>query len=237
MLVKKSSPTVLHRALNWLNRYWFRSVIIIIFLYAFRQKDISINFGWEEPVAVSTALSGRIDIPVEMAPPEAATATWQVNPPPPGPEREKWLRQQAYVHEYEAIARAEMRKFGIPASITLAQGLLESGAGGSRLATRNNNHFGIKCFSKTCKKGHCSNFSDDSHKDFFRIYASSAECYRAHSNLLSSGRYQHLKKYGKYDYKRWAEGLQKAGYATDPSYAKKIIQLIEDFELYYFDRE
>lgn len=236
MLVRKSPSNAVHQALNWLNRYWFRSVIVIIFLYAFRQKDISINFGWEEPLAVSTALAVNPGAPEETTSPRLSSS-WQVSPPPPGPEREKWFRQQAYVREYEAIARAEMRKFGIPASITLAQGLLESGAGGSRLATQNNNHFGIKCFSKSCKKGHCSNFSDDSHKDFFRIYASSAESYRAHSDLLSSGRYQHLKSYGKYDYKRWAEGLQKAGYATDPSYARKIIQLIADFELYYFDQE
>jgi len=236
MLVKKPKTNAVQRALHWLNRYWFRTVIILIFLYAFQQKEISVNFGWNEPTAVSTVLSVAPAIPTTKTTPRER-AGWQLSAPPPGAEREKWLRQEAYVKKHEAIARSEMRKFGIPASITLAQGLLESGAGSSRLATNNNNHFGIKCFSKTCKKGHCSNFSDDSHKDFFRVYPSTAESYRAHSNLLTSSRYKHLANYGRYDYERWAEGLQKAGYATDPSYAKKIIQLIEDFELYYFDRE
>ena len=128
-----------------------------------------------------------------------------------------------------------MNKYGIPASITLAQGLLESNVGESRLSTRNNNHFGMKCFSKSCGKGHCSNFTDDSHKDFFRKYGSAWESYRAHSKMLGGKRYRSLKKLGKKDYKNWAKGLKKAGYATDKRYAEKLINLIETLELYQYD--
>ena len=89
-------------------------------------------------------------------------------------------------------------------------------------------------FLKNVKKGHCSNFTDDSHKDFFRIYNSSWESYRTHSHLLNGKRYQHLKKLDK-DYKGWAHGLKKAGYATDKKYAEKLIHLIESLKLYQFD--
>lgn len=140
-----------------------------------------------------------------------------------------------YVRKFAKVARSEMQKYGIPASITLAQGLLESDAGGSRLSRKNNNHFGMKCFSRKCSKGHCSNFTDDSHKDFFRIYENVWQSYRAHSKLLQKKRYGALKAYGK-DYRKWAHGLRKAGYATDKKYAYKLIDIIEALRLYEFDR-
>ncbi len=149
---------------------------------------------------------------------------------------EKRQKQEAYIKTYWPIAVREMKKSGIPASITLAQGLLESNAGESRLAINNNNHFGIKCFSRTCKRGHCSNFEDDSHKDFFRIYVSAEESYEAHSHFLKKDRYKGLFKYGTKDYKSWAHGLKKAGYATDPYYGQKLINLIEDLDLHQFDK-
>ena len=99
----------------------------------------------------------------------------------------KRKKQRAYVDRYADAAIKEMHKYGIPASITLAQGLIESNCGESKLATRNNNHFGIKCFSRSCKKGHCSNFTDDSHKDFFRIYKSTWESYRGKAHQFDRG--------------------------------------------------
>lgn len=147
----------------------------------------------------------------------------------------KRQKQERYVQQYWHIAVKEMKKSGIPASITLAQGLLESNAGESRLAMKNNNHFGIKCFSRTCKRGHCSNFEDDSHKDFFRIYDSPEASYEAHSYFLKKDRYKGLFKYGTKDYKSWAYGLKKAGYATDPYYGDKLINLIQDLRLNKFD--
>ena len=142
-------------------------------------------------------------------------------------------KQMVYVQRFAKVAKNEMHQFGILASIKLAQGLLESQAGNSPLATKNKNHFGIKCFSKSCKKGHCRNFSDDSHKDFFRIYSTDWDSYRAHSLFLQGKRYQHLQT--SKDYKEWAYGLQKAGYATDSQYARKLIRLIEELGLERYD--
>lgn len=141
-----------------------------------------------------------------------------------------------YIRRFHKVAQAEMKKFGIPASITLAQGLLESNIGTSKLAIQNNNHFGIKCFSKRCTKGHCSNFNDDHHKDFFRNYKTAWESYRAHSVLIQKKRYKKLYKLKSTDYTNWAKGLQSAGYATDKQYANKLIKLIKRLNLDRFDK-
>lgn len=148
---------------------------------------------------------------------------------------EKRRKQLAYVKKYYTVAQREMAAHGIPASITLAQGLLESNTGESKLATRNRNHFGIKCFSRSCRRGHCSNFEDDSHKDFFRVYGSPEESYRAHSQVLQNDRYRKLFELPHEDYRGWAMGLRQAGYATDKTYGEKLIKLIEELELYRYD--
>ncbi|MFT4752237.1 MAG: flagellum-specific peptidoglycan hydrolase FlgJ [Neolewinella sp.] len=145
-------------------------------------------------------------------------------------------KQLAYVDNFKLVALAEMETHGIPASITLAQGLLESGTGKSTLARKNNNHFGIKCFSKKCRKGHCSNHSDDHHKDFFRTFETPEESYREHSKVLMKSRYKSLFALPKTDYKNWSHGLRKAGYATDPRYGDKLVQMIENLELWRYDR-
>lgn len=140
-----------------------------------------------------------------------------------------------YIATFSASSIAEMDKFGIPASITMAQAIIESRSGTSVLAVRHNNHFGIKCFSKTCPKGHCSNHTDDHHKDFFRIYSAKDGSWRAHSEfLVHQARYKGLLKYGK-NYKIWALKLKEFGYATDPTYDKKLIGIIERYELYKLD--
>lgn len=141
---------------------------------------------------------------------------------------------ESYIHQYSEIARKEQAEFGVPASISLAQGLVESRAGTSKLAVNNNNHFGMKCFSRHCKKGHCSNFTDDTHKDFFRKYPNPWESWREHSRMLSKGRYAKLKKHGT-DYRKWAYGLKSIGYATDRTYAEKLIGVIERYNLHRFD--
>ncbi|MEM1220809.1 MAG: glucosaminidase domain-containing protein, partial [Bacteroidota bacterium] len=145
-------------------------------------------------------------------------------------------KQLAYVKRFAKVAQEEMRKFGIPASVTLAQGLLESNVGESALAVKNNNHFGMKCWEKSCAPGHCTNYKDDTHKDFFRRYNSAWESYRAHSHFLQKERYQSLFRLGRKNYKAWAKGLQKAGYATDQRYASKLIRIIEDLHLDRYDR-
>ena len=139
-----------------------------------------------------------------------------------------------YIKKYAPVALQEMQKYGIPASITLAQGLLESNAGESRLARESQNHFGIKCRRK-CRGCTCRNYSDDDIYDMFRVFDSAWESYREHSILLQNGRYKHLQKYGM-DYEKWAHGLKKAGYATDKRYAYKLIQIIEFLDLDRYDR-
>ncbi|MBL7826021.1 MAG: glucosaminidase domain-containing protein [Saprospiraceae bacterium] len=141
----------------------------------------------------------------------------------------------AYIRKFSGIARQEMLKYGVPASISLAQGLIESRAGTSKLAVQNNNHFGMKCFARNCRKGHCTNHTDDTHKDFFLKFNDPKLSWRAHSILISSGRYAKLKKHGR-DYRKWAYGLKSVGYATDRTYAEKLIRTIERYGLNQFDR-
>jgi flagellum-specific peptidoglycan hydrolase FlgJ len=140
-----------------------------------------------------------------------------------------------YVAQYVPVAIEEMEKYGIPASITLAQGLLESNAGDSRLSKESNNHFGIKCRSK-CRGCTCRNYTDDDIYDMFRVFESPWESYREHSKLLQGKRYRHLLKLDITDYEGWSHGLKKAGYATDKRYAYKLIQIIEELNLYRYDK-
>lgn len=140
-----------------------------------------------------------------------------------------------YVRRYAGEAQQEMRDHGIPASITLAQGLLESNAGDSRLARESNNHFGIKCRSK-CRGCTCRNYTDDDIYDMFRVFEKPLESYEEHTKLLTSKRYRHLLNLGRKNYKDWAFGLKKAGYATDKRYAEKLIQIIEALQLDRYDR-
>lgn len=144
--------------------------------------------------------------------------------------------QEAYIEKYSALAVAEMYRSGVPASITLAQGLLESGNGLSELARKSNNHFGIKCHNNWT--GGRVYHDDDAKGECFRKYGHPYESYRDHSDFLRyRDRYKFLFDYKVTDYKSWAYGLKKAGYATDPAYPKKLIKLIEDYDLHEYDRK
>lgn len=138
-----------------------------------------------------------------------------------------------YVHQYSKIAQYEMQQSGIPASITLAQGILESGAGQGDLTQRANNHFGIKCHGWAGEKVY---HDDDKKAECFRKYTHPSESFKDHSEFLTSrGRYASLFQLDKKDYKGWAKGLRKAGYATDPKYPSKLISLIERYNLDKYD--
>ena len=142
--------------------------------------------------------------------------------------------RQAYIDRYAALAVSEMQRTGVPASITLAQALLESGAGQSPLAVKAHNHFGLKCHNDW--DGERFLYDDETPDECFRVYASAEDSYRAHSDyLLGHERYRALFDLNPTDYKAWAKGLRRAGYATDPDYAGKLINLIEDFRLDRFD--
>lgn len=139
-----------------------------------------------------------------------------------------------YIEKYNSLAIQHQSKYKIPASITLAQGILESGAGQSKLSRESNNHFGIKCHSDW--KGGRVYHNDDLQGECFRKYRKVEDSYDDHSRFLAErSRYSSLFKLNITDYKGWARGLQKCGYATDRAYANKLIKLIEDYELYKYD--
>ncbi len=139
-----------------------------------------------------------------------------------------------YINRYADLAVRNMHQYHIPASITLAQGLLESNAGQSPLATKANNHFGIKC--GTTWSGPSVSYDDDAPGECFRSYQSPEASYRDHSLFLTSrSRYSFLFDYSVKDYKKWAHGLKKAGYATNPKYAHSLIKLIEQYDLHRYD--
>ncbi|MCH5229344.1 MAG: glucosaminidase domain-containing protein [Muribaculaceae bacterium] len=141
---------------------------------------------------------------------------------------------QEYIDTYSVMAVKQQEEYRIPASITLAQGLLESSAGRSRLAREGNNHFGIKCHSDW--NGDTMLRDDDAPDECFRVYDSPEESYRDHSKFLRRDRYRPLFDLEITDYQGWAKGLRKCGYATDPNYADKLMAIIERYGLYGFDK-
>lgn len=143
---------------------------------------------------------------------------------------------EKYIQQYKTIAISEMQKYGIPASIKLAQGLLESGMGQSRLAKEANNHFGIKCHQGWT--GGTIKHTDDAVDECFRVYSDPNQSYRDHSQfLVHRPRYGNLFKLKTNDYKGWARGLKAAGYATNPKYALMLIDVVERHQLYIFDMD
>lgn len=139
---------------------------------------------------------------------------------------------EIYINKFKSIAKDEMKTYNIPASITLSQGILESGNGLSRLASEANNHFGIKCHSSWI--GETILYDDDEDDECFRKYSNAEESYRDHSLFLTTrGRYSDL--FNSMNYKKWARGLLKAGYATNPDYDKLLIDIIEKYSLDKFD--
>ena len=147
----------------------------------------------------------------------------------------KWnSAYQQYIDQYKDIAIEQMQRYHIPASITLAQGLLESGAGRSELTHNSNNHFGIKCNNNWT--GRRTYHDDDAKNDCFRVYDSAYESYEDHSKFLSGNqRYRQLFQLKTTDYKGWAKGLKACGYATSPVYAEKLIEIIQLYKLYQYD--
>ena len=139
----------------------------------------------------------------------------------------------SYINSYKDMAVDQMQRYRIPASITLAQGLLESNAGRSTLATKANNHFGIKCGGSWTGPYVLRN--DDAPNEKFRKYNNAAESYEDHSRFLQGRRYQTLYQLGATDYVAWARGLKAAGYATSPTYADNLIMIIERYNLHQFD--
>ncbi|HWD90286.1 MAG TPA: glucosaminidase domain-containing protein [Mucilaginibacter sp.] len=146
----------------------------------------------------------------------------------------KSMTSLEYIDHYKGVAIQEMNLYGIPASITLAQGLFESGSGNSELARVANNHFGIKCNNGWAGKGYYKD--DDNHNDCFRVYSNAEDSFRDHSEFLKRPHYANLFKLDKNDYVGWAKGLKDAGYATNPNYPQLLIGIIQKYNLDQYDR-
>ena len=230
---------------QWQSLPWFKLAVLAGLAFLFFKKEFSLNINMTPSEAGVIMLNEEDNRPAHAAQMSVRVPATPTTAPAAPAQRanpflavagdsEKTRRYKQYVQRFGKIAQQEMETYGVPASIKIAQGLLESDAGNSRLARQNNNHFGIKCFSRTCSKGHCSNFSDDSHKDFFRKYESAWESYRSHSQLLVNGKYKELLAHGT-DYVAWAQGLKRIGYATAKHYDQKLIEIIERYQLTYLD--
>ena len=165
----------------------------------------------------------------------AAATNVEVNGDPKGDEKgaKPTATSESYIDAWQDEAIRQMKKYGIPASITLAQGILESGNGVSELAQRSNNHFGIKCHSTWTGKR--TYHDDDKKGECFRVYDNPSDSYEDHSLFLLRDRYARLFDLDPTDYEGWAKGLKACGYATDPAYADRLITLIERHELHELD--
>ncbi|MFQ5447355.1 MAG: glycoside hydrolase family 73 protein [Saprospiraceae bacterium] len=221
---------------------WLKLCMVGLLCYLAFKRDVNVSMGMGEPM-VQFGNTGIVE-EVSLRNPEngpspfasLVTAIEKKDYFADAPTDDADTRAaKAYIRRFKKVALAEKEKYGIPASINMAQALVESNAGRSSLTKKTNNHFGIKCFSRTCRKGHCTNFGDDSHKDFFRKYKTSWESWRAHSKLIVNGKYKSLLKYGG-DYKKWARGLKKLGYATARHYDDALINTIEKYHLNELDK-
>jgi LysM repeat protein len=193
--------------------------ILCVFIFSCGSRKNIITKKTGQPVVVVNKESSIIRLPeIKDLPP---VGNLKIN------------NSKQYIDVFKSIAMIEMENYGIPASITLAQGILESGSGKGRLAVKANNHFGIKCHDWTGKRIY---HDDDKRQECFRKYKSAEISFRDHSEfLVNRKRYATLFDLKSSDYKGWAKGLRKAGYATDRKYPQKLISIIEQFELYQYD--
>lgn len=209
---------------------WLKLSILGLALFILGKKDMQFNVSFKAPL-VGASIEGAK--PEGMATSMANFASTNSLAPASVAELHK-KKTQEFIKAYGPMAVAEMKASGVPASIKMAQAIVESRSGTSRLAVQSNNFFGMKCKSK-CLGCTCRNYGDDTKFDMFRVFDTPVESWKAHTELMSISRYSKLKKHGK-DYKKWAEGLKRAGYATDKKYDKKLINIIETYKLYKLDK-
>ena len=236
-------------------RHWFNGFAVFFVLHLFLFKEVSIQVSvhsvgdgpdvygesatgpqQKEPLMVTTTYDG--ELPLDN---EHSNLSFLLNPRltkgkgvPPKAVREKMGRCQAYVERFGSTARGEQKKFGIPASIILAQALLESNAGDNLLAREFRNHFAIRC-RPDCQSCTCKGFIESGGDAMYRVFRTPWESFRQHSLQLKEERFQALQSLENGDYKAWARGLMAAGYNTDPDYVKKLITVIEMLDLNRYD--
>ncbi len=200
---------------------WFKVFMISLAVYILTQKDIMINFNLNSPESPTSTISTT----------EALNVASVTPPPPPTVSLDDIDESivRAYIRRFERVAKVEMEKFNIPASIKMAQGILESKAGQQQLSTQLNNHFSIRCAAietnHTCIETNMGSF---------KKYSSAWEGWRAHSVLLSEEKFQSIFK--SKNYKEWANQLQKLGYSSDAQYGQKLILIIEKYNLSRLDK-
>lgn len=240
LALKFHAKELLRRFPKLKNLPWLKLSILALAAFILFKKDMQFNFAVKAPIPVfsdeddeRTVSEAQTSVAQTVAYKSGEAEKNPYAPAEPMSLRDRQVRD--FVRSYGPLAVEEMHKSGVPASITMAQALVESRCGLSKLAKNNNNFFGIKCFSKKCPKGHCTNATDDHHKDFFRKYPHANKSFRHHSEILTRGRYKNLSKHGK-DYTAWAKGLKKAGYATDKTYDKKLIKIIKEYKLFNLDK-
>ena len=245
------------RLLGLVEKHWFNAFVIFFVLHVFLFKEVSIQVSMQSIVEQDPSSSQNIIaaskkealmvaafIPGNGEAEEAgfSNVAFVLNPRlaesdnvPRSLVKEKMEVCKRYVERFESTARMEQKKFGVPASITLAQGLLESDAGGSLAAKEFNNHFNLRCPSD-CDACPCKRLIADGQDQSYRTFKTPWESFRQHSLLLTSKPYQKLKDLERTDFKAWARGLAAAGYSNDPDYTKKLITIIEMLELEPYDR-
>ncbi len=245
------------RLLALVEKHWFNAFVIFFVLHVFLFKEVSIQVSMQsiaeqdptsdqhiiaaskkEALMVSAFIPGEREADEE----DFSNLAFVLNPRLAESEnisrsvvKKKMEVCKRYVERFESTARMEQKKFGIPASITLAQGLLESDAGGSLVAQEFNNHFNIRCPSD-CDACPCKRFISDGQDQSYRTFKTPWESFRQHSLILTAKPYQKLKDLERKDFKAWARGLAAAGYSKDPDYTKKLITIIEMLELGQYDR-
>ncbi len=229
-LTNGNSGTQIFLAVSTLALIW------ILFINDYSQVEIQspIKFGGVQMAAAITPAekaqdkkTGKSKKP-DPLPETANDAAPMVDIPPADVKQ--------YIKKYAGLAVEEMRRTGIPASISMAQGIVESRAGRSGMALTANNHFGVKCHVKgKCKSGHCINFTDDVDLDYFIVYQNAYKSWKAHSEFLQRPRYK--KCFAQQNYEGWARELKRAGYATDEDYANSLISVIERYKLYLLDKK
>ncbi len=157
-----------------------------------------------------------------------------LNPGSP-PKKVALSEREAQIQSKVKIAQYLQWKYGVPASVQIAQYIQECGAGTSILSKNFNNEFGVKCFKRRCKAGHCVQYHDDRHDDRFLSYASKEASWQHHARMLANGRYKKLLRHGN-NWLEWCVGLQKCGYATSRSYSKDLISIIKQYDLQRYDQ-
>ncbi len=214
---------------NYLNTHpfpWFRLALVLLFLYAFFQKDLQFNINLG---GANTLSEEAIDASSKLMVGGLPQTVKQVAPKLPAINLND-VAVKTYINRFKKVAVVEMNKFDIPASIKMGQALLASDAGTNSLANQYNNHFAITCLEGV----NCENFKIGNQSAMVRTYQSAWESWRNHSQLLSTSKYAPLKAYKK-NYKKWAIGLEQAGFSQANNYSKQLIQVIEKYQLHQLD--